>query len=349
MTIGSISTLSLRGAVLGAIARTQERLGQAAVEASTGRRHDAGLALGATTARVLDVRQTVVDLDAIAAANGLAQSQLSAMQTALSAMIDLASGFAETVVASGSAGAGRALLLADAEARLATLTGLLSTTSNGAHVFGGTNAEVPPLRPYLSAPASGAQTAVRSLLASELGFVPGDPQNDAITPADLESFLDGPYAAAFEPGAWHATFSAGNASPRRLRIAPGEVAEVPVGADSPGVRKLVSALVAMVELGGEGLRAGSYEALARKVAETASAAAAELAHDQSLVGMLERRISDASDRMHVGRGVLERDLATLEGVDPLKAAARLNALRTQLETSYAITARMQRLSLLEYL
>jgi flagellar hook-associated protein 3 FlgL len=35
----------------------------------------------------------------------------------------------------------------------------------------------------------------------------------------------------------------------------------------------------------------------------------------------------------------------MQGVDPFEAATRVNALITQIETSYALTARIQQLSL----
>jgi flagellar hook-associated protein 3 FlgL len=39
----------------------------------------------------------------------------------------------------------------------------------------------------------------------------------------------------------------------------------------------------------------------------------------------------------------------LESVDPFEASTRVSALMTQVETAYAMTARIQNLSLLKYL
>ncbi|MGE0233169.1 MAG: flagellin [Flavobacteriaceae bacterium] len=39
----------------------------------------------------------------------------------------------------------------------------------------------------------------------------------------------------------------------------------------------------------------------------------------------------------------------MEGVDQVEASSRLNSLTTQLQVSYAVTARMFKLSLLDYL
>ena len=39
----------------------------------------------------------------------------------------------------------------------------------------------------------------------------------------------------------------------------------------------------------------------------------------------------------------------MEGVDPYEAATRLSALETQLQASYAVTARLSRMSFLNFL
>ena len=42
-------------------------------------------------------------------------------------------------------------------------------------------------------------------------------------------------------------------------------------------------------------------------------------------------------------------IGALEGVDPYEASSRLSTLLTQVETAYAMTARIQQLTLLNYL
>ncbi len=47
--------------------------------------------------------------------------------------------------------------------------------------------------------------------------------------------------------------------------------------------------------------------------------------------------------------IMTEHVNLLEGVDPYEASSRVNALLTQVETAYALTARLQRLSLINYL
>ena len=59
---------------------------------------------------------------------------------------------------------------------------------------------------------------------------------------------------------------------------------------------------------------------------------------------------DANDRMSAQKDVIDdADRNALESVDPYEASTRVNTLLTQIETSYALTARIQQLSLLDYL
>jgi flagellar hook-associated protein 3 FlgL len=46
---------------------------------------------------------------------------------------------------------------------------------------------------------------------------------------------------------------------------------------------------------------------------------------------------------------MTKHIGKLEGVDPYEASTRLSQLMTQVETAYAMTARVQKLSLLNYL
>jgi flagellar hook-associated protein 3 FlgL len=47
--------------------------------------------------------------------------------------------------------------------------------------------------------------------------------------------------------------------------------------------------------------------------------------------------------------VMELHIQKLEGADPYEASTRVSTLMTQIETSYALTARIQQLSLAKYL
>ena len=91
----------------------------------------------------------------------------------------------------------------------------------------------------------------------------------------------------------------------------------------------------------------------RVVAETATRLISEGIHEvtqlQGRVGSAQARIAQVNERMSVQTDLISKDIGALENVDPYEAASRVTTLMTQLETGYALTARLQRLSILDYL
>ena len=63
----------------------------------------------------------------------------------------------------------------------------------------------------------------------------------------------------------------------------------------------------------------------------------------------QQRVTDANSRMSIQSDIMTKHISALESVDPYEASSRLSALMTQVETAYAMTARIEKLTLLNYL
>ncbi|MGL4405085.1 MAG: flagellin, partial [Notoacmeibacter sp.] len=70
---------------------------------------------------------------------------------------------------------------------------------------------------------------------------------------------------------------------------------------------------------------------------------------QASLGLSQERVSNATDRLGDMETVFSRSLNDLEATDSFEVAARINTLLTGIEASYAMTARLQRLSLINFL
>lgn len=349
MLLNSISSMALHMSSRVSMDRTQSLLERASVEVSSGRHYDVGLALGISVSRAIDVRQSIGELDSLMSSNGTAQTRLEATQSNLKSIADLANDFFSTLTASRQSTSARSLLVDDAKSRLETLTSLLSTTINGVALFGGINTSATPLVDYLAEPTSAARAAVQSSFSAEFGFAPDDPQAQTISPAQMDAYLAGAFATNFQDPQWQTNFSSASALPIRDRISLNEVVETPVSANSPGIRNLVATLVAVIDSGVDHLSADSFEQLSATLADKVVTAALELAQCQSAVGATQERLANASTRMEVQHTLLEKNIVSLEGVDATEASIRLNALSSQLQVSYAVTGRLQSLSILNYL
>jgi flagellar hook-associated protein 3 FlgL len=347
--ISSVSTLAMRQAAMAAIGQAQSRLAQASEEVSTGRHHDVGLALGSAMRRSLDLHEVAGQIDTLTRANGLARSRLETTESALSEISDVASEFINQIVAFRNSGTDRSQILTDAQVRLDRLTSLLATTINGQSIFGGENTDSAALNSYLANPPSAARTAVINGFTAHFGFPPDDLQAASITPVQMNAYLDGDFAANFADPAWQANFSNASDAPLTDRIALNETIDTPVSANSTGVRKLVAALAAILDSGTERLNTGTFQSLIDRVAVLAGEARGEITKSQGIVGLNLDRITKANERLSLQGSLVARHLGGLEEVDTAEASVQLNLLHTKLEVSFAATARLQGLSLLNYL
>ncbi|MGL4397205.1 MAG: flagellin, partial [Hyphomicrobium sp.] len=63
----------------------------------------------------------------------------------------------------------------------------------------------------------------------------------------------------------------------------------------------------------------------------------------------QERTALATERMSIQMDIISTHVGKLESVDPAEVSVRVTALMTQIETSYALTARLHQLSLVNYL
>jgi flagellar hook-associated protein 3 FlgL len=132
-------------------------------------------------------------------------------------------------------------------------------------------------------------------------------------------------------------------------IAPGRLSEAGSSANQPGFAKLMQAYGAAAAFSGSALNDGARGALADAARDTVSAARGTIGAAQSRLGFAEERVADASSGLGDMQAVLARAKADGEAVDMFETASRINTLTAALEASYAMTARLQRLSLVSYL
>jgi flagellar hook-associated protein 3 FlgL len=349
MKADTVSTLAGHEIMRTAMARNQTRMSQTLLEFSSGRHADVGRTLGTGVAAVLDMRHIMGDLTALTGTNAIVSSRLENAQSALNGVRQLATGFIDTAISVRQSGADPALLAADAKSRMGSIFDMLSVTSNGTYIFSGTNSSVTPLDDYLAEPPGPARSAVIAAFTSEFGFPPDDPQVSTITPAQLEAYLDGPFATLFEDPEWGTTFSSATDGVMRDRISHTEEIDSSVSANEAGIRKLFYAMALAIDGGAEKMSADTRAVLSTRIIESSNAAVYDIVREQSEIGMAQERLTQANERIAIETQALERRVSRAEEVDPYEVAERLGLLMSRIEASYSVTARLQQLSLMNYL
>jgi flagellar hook-associated protein 3 FlgL len=202
----------------------------------------------------------------------------------------------------------------------------------GRSIFAGTAPEGPAL-----APAPEIMDALQAATA-------GATDVPALVQAVRDWFAD---PAGFAQAAWRG----GPAQTAPLRLSPEVAAPPPETALAPEITAQLAAL-ALGALVGTAPQAASPEgraALAAASADALVSAQGGLIALQARTGLAEARVARAEAANGAEAAALGLARAEVLGVDPFEAATRLQEAQGRIEALYTLTARLSRLSLLEYL
>lgn len=255
------------------------------------------------------------------------------MQTTLATVEGMASDLSNLLLASSVSALPTRVdaVASDAHQRLESVLAALNTRFGDRTLFAGVGTNGPAI--------VGADTLLAALDTAIIG---------ATTAADIETAIEVWFNA---PSGYGATAYLGGGPLAAAQIAPGESAALDITAADPAIRDTIKGL-AMAAMLQRGVLAGQNEAradLAKRAGESLLGSQTDWALLAARLGTVEAQISNADTRNSAETSGLQIALAELLAVDPYETAARLEAAQTQLETLYALTARMTRLSLVDYL
>ncbi|MER2536810.1 MAG: flagellar hook-associated family protein [Rhizobiaceae bacterium] len=347
MKMPSVSSTSVSTAMRTAILRAQAELNKAQKELASGKLADTGLALGARTTQVVNFQRDLDRLGGIVDSNALVTSRLSSTQGALDNLSAAAQQFLTTLTAATSGDATPEVMRDSARAALDGLTSIMNLALNGEHLFAGINTDVKPINAFEA--GSAPKTAFDNAFLSYFGFAQDAPAAAAITAAQMDDFLTNAVEPQFMGAGWQANWS--NATDQAIvsRVALNETTATSVGANHDGVRLLAMAAATIGDLFSGNIGAAGRDALVARAFDMVGQAIGDIANLQSQVGVIQSRVKAASDRTQVQIDLFDKQLIGMQGVDPYEASTRVTELLSHIETSYALTARIQQLSLLKYL
>ncbi len=347
MKASFVSTAAVSQAMRYSMLRTQGDLAKALKEQDTGRYADTGLALGARTAQAINFARDLERLNGIVDTNALVSSRLSSTQLALGQLSGVAQNFLATLTASASGDADASVMEKGAKAALDDLTSVLNSSLNGEHLFAGVNTDVKPIDSFSA--GSPAKIAFDAAFLAHFTFAQTAPAAANITAAQMDTFITNVVEPQFLGAGWQANWSSASDQKIVSRIALNESTETSVNANAEGMRKLAMAAASIVDLFSSNLSVAGRQQLVSRSVEYVGQAISALANLQSETGIVEKRVKDASERIELQATLFETHILDMEGVDPYEASTRVADLLSHIETSYALTARIQQLSLLRFL
>lgn len=349
MRTSLISTVTLNNSPRTNLAQMQARLADANKEVATGRHADVGLKLGDRTGRTVSLRSEMGALESMIASNGLAKARLDQTQSALEGLNALGEKFQQAVISLPSTALSVDVLKRQAQQGLETVLSTMNATDGRSYLFAGINTSTQPMAPYEGAP----KAAVDAALVAKFGLSAAAPQDDAsglaaIAPNDMADFLDTEFAALFDSASWTTNWSTASDQPQRSRISSNETADSSVSANQESFRNLAKALTMIADIGIDHLSEETRAVVVAKSRDVVNGALSQMVSDRAILGVSQQRLDGADTRMRTAKDLVEQRISGFETVDPVEAKVEIDQLSTQIEMSYSLTAKILRLSIMNY-
>ena len=219
----------------------------------------------------------------------------------------------------------------EASQRLQAAMSALNTRMGAKSLFAGVNTD--------RAAVTDSETMLVALDAAVAG---------ALSSADVETAVNDWFA---DPLGFDAVVYQGGDAVPQVAIGRDQTARLDVTALDPAIVETIKGL-AMASLLNRGILGGSDVAradLAKRAGENLAAGQTAMADLEAHLGTTEAAIVNAGVQNDAEKLALETARLGLLSVDPYETAALLQDAQTQLETLFSITARLSRLSLVNYL
>lgn len=332
MTRISVGDASLTNILARQGADLRAQVQRASIEVTTGRQTDIAQALRGDVAPLLAIDASLSRLAAFKTTTTDAAFQTAAQQTALTGLSSLAAGITTTLLGARDFPTPAQVnsVAADARARLESVIGLLNTQASGRAVFSGVATDTVPLGS-------------------------SDDLLTALETASAGATTAGQVAAAvvnwFANPLGYGTFYRGGAPLSPAPVAPGEAADLSTTALDPAIRDTLAgfAMAALIDRGMLADNAEERSTLAQRAGQVLLTSENSRIGLAARIGTVEAQIEAARSRNAAegtALGILRSDIGS---VDAYEAATRLETARAQLESLYLVTARVSRLSLVDFL
>lgn len=346
MKINHVSTYATSNSLRTNIRQLQNDILRRQQEVATGRLADYGESLGWRSSELTGTKRGIERLSAIVDTNALAASRLEVTQDGLGQARTYIEQMMTAMTAAMSQDMGQDAILETAKQALAGIEDVMNSSFNGESVFAGINTDAKVTDGYLN---GAAKAAFDASFLGHFGFTKDDPAAGSIDAAAMLDFLDNVVTPQFFGGDWSTNYS--NASDTGIvsRITLTQTQVTSFSGNDEGFRGAIMATVIATEFFESGVSQDALVAVAEKALQLGGQANADLANLQGRAGVAQEQLSTATIRLEAQSSILEERVANMENVDEYEASTSLSGLITQLEISFSLTARIQQLSIMNYL
>jgi flagellar hook-associated protein 3 FlgL len=217
-------------------------------------------------------------------------------------------------------------------------------------VFGGINTSQQPLNTYSS--TSTAKASFDSALSNYMS-TNGIATMSDFSVTQMQDFVENTLAPMYDASSASDTFKTdwSNASDTNMtsRISTSESVKSSSSANNDGFRKFAMASVMGIELLGSAVSSDVRQYISKTTISYMGEAVAGVDEQRSSLGLSESRVTTANTTLSTQVNIVETAFNSLNEVDAYEASTKVNNLLSQMEASYTLTSRIQKLSLVNYL
>lgn len=314
----------------------QKHLATLTEELTTGVRSDIAETVSGDFKALAGIEHSLKLLDSYRTATSEAALFAESLQSVLGTVQDLAGEIAPALLSAGTLGSAQLVdtTTRDARQKFDSVVAALNTQLADRFLLSGAATDQRPL----SAP----QDILDALVLATAGQA---------TAAGVISAVQTWFAAPPGGGGFSDMIYGGAGTPSRVAIGPNETATLDVTALDPTLVDTLEGM-ALAALVAEGVLPGDDPGralLSRTAGGVLLASNTDLSSLRARVGTVEAQIADSAERNAAQSTALGIARTGIIAADPYETASGLEAVQTQLETLYAITSRLSRLSLADFL
>lgn len=326
-------------------------------EVATGTHADPFAALGARSMEAMSTRAVFERTEGRIESNTLLQNRLDLMATALGNVREAAQEVLTATITNTDASSSRPQYLRDlARDAYDTIASFLNSSYNGKSLFGGVDANRAAMNSWSKADGT-TGLSPSDVMSAIVGGGIANTADATAKLAEIDAVFNGTPAVAAH--AFDDTFfngtpltdGLGNPNPR-LTAQIDESLDISYGVqgNDKGFRDLMRGLAMLAstdpaDIGDD----AAYETWVNAAASALGSGVNAVLHAETRTGTMQKLVEDATDRLNAKKEVLNLHISTLETVDPYEAATRLTSIQTQLQATYAVTARLSQLSYINFM
>lgn len=344
-----ISTYSFNTAQIYGQQRLQQQLSDMQGELASGKKADYEGVLGATTGYYVSMTEQSSELQNFIQGNAIATQRLDTLNTALGSMSALVTSLQSDLTSLKNTANGATALQSEAQSSLQQMIGYANTNVNGEYVFGGQNTGTAPMNAYDASNPGANKKAVDASFQSYFGFSPTSSQAQSITADQMQSYLTKAFAPLFSGSNWTSNWSNATDSTLSNKISTTQSVSTTQSANSSAFQSMTQAMTMLSEFTGANLNKDAFGAVSTAASTLLGTATTQLTELNAAVGDSQKTVTNVNQSMQAQVNYLKTTAGSLDSVDSYALSTQLDAMTKDLQASYMATAKIQQISILNYL